>query len=208
MEIAYLHVVINHLPIMGVPIVLGIWLLGWWARDDAIKRAALLGFVVLGLLTVPVFLTGKGGEDFVERVPGMSDDAIDAHEDMATLAFIAMELLAAMSLYLFLRYGGASMLRRRAPNSGAAMPAVAGAILVLVAIAASAMLGYTGRLGGKISHAEFATGAQAEANAADAAREAAEEEAEVAEGAAEEEAEAAEEAGEDDRRHRRRRGRG
>ena len=123
MEIAYLHVVINHLPIMGVPIALGLLLLGLWARDDSIKRAALLAFVVLGLLTVAVFLTGKGGEDFVEHVAGVSEDAIEAHEDMATLAFIAVGVLAVLSLYFFLRHGGYPMLMRRTTSTGTPIPA-------------------------------------------------------------------------------------
>jgi hypothetical protein len=161
MDIAYLHVVINHLPIMGVPIALGLLLLGTWARDDSIKRAALLSFVVLGLLAVPVFLTGKGGEDFIEHVPGVSHDAIDAHEDMATLAFLAIELLAALSLYLFLRHGGVAMLGRHAPSPGSRVPGAAGVLVMVVAIVASGMLGYAGRLGGKISHTEFAADAEA-----------------------------------------------
>jgi len=161
MDIAYLHVVINHLPIMGVPIALGLLLLGLWARDDAIKRAALLSFVVLGLLTIPVFLTGKVGEDFIERVPGLSGEAIDAHEDMATLAFAGTELLAALALFLFLRHGGLAMLGRRASPPDMPVPAMASAVVVVAALAAGAMLGYAGRLGGKISHTEFAPDAQA-----------------------------------------------
>ncbi len=160
MDIAYLHVVINHLPIMGVPIVLGVLLLGFWTRDESIKRAALLSFVVLGLLAVPVFLTGKGGEDFVEHVPGVSHDAIDAHEDMATLAFVAIEGLAVLAVFLFLRHGGIAMLGRRASPAGSRVPASTGVAVMVVAVVASAILGYAGRLGGKISHTEFSTGAE------------------------------------------------
>jgi len=164
MEIAYLHVVINHLPIMGVPIALGLLLLGIWARDESIKRAALLAFVVLGLLTVVVFLTGKGGEDFVEHVAGVSDDAIEAHEEMATLAFIAVEVLAVLSLYFFLRHGGYPMLRRRAASPGTQVSPL-GVVIVLVAAAGTtAILGYTGKLGGRISHTEFSAGAHVDAD--------------------------------------------
>ena len=171
MEIAYLHVVINHLPIMGVPIALGLLLLGLWARDDSIKRAALLAFVVLGVLTVAVFLTGKGGEDFVEHVAGVSEDAIEAHEDMATLAFIAVGVLAMLSLYFFLRHGGYPMLMRRTASTGTPVPALAVAIVLVVAAATSAMLGYTGRLGGKISHTEFSAGTPVDADAGEDADE-------------------------------------
>lgn len=58
MEIAYLHVVINHLPIMGVPIALGLLLLGIWAKNDSIKRASFLAF----------FLLQAGGKNQPHRV--------------------------------------------------------------------------------------------------------------------------------------------
>ena len=67
MDTAYLHIVLNHLPIIGIPFGLGLLLLGILARNDSIKRAALFSFVILGVLTIPVYLTGQGGEDFVEE---------------------------------------------------------------------------------------------------------------------------------------------
>lgn len=162
MEFAYLHVVINHLPIMGVPIALALLLLGVWARDDAIKRAALLSFVAIGAITIAVFATGKEGEDFVEHVAGVDEDAIERHEDMATIAFAAVEVLAVLSLILFFVSGGAAMLRRRPAAPEARFPALGIVVVFLVALVTSAILGYTGRLGGKISHTEFTEGAAVE----------------------------------------------
>jgi hypothetical protein len=159
MNAAYLHVVINHLPIMGVPIAIGLLVLGLWTRDHAIRLAALLSFVVLGVLTVPVYLAGHEGEDFVERAPGVFEVAIDAHEDAATVAFAATELLAVIALFVFLRYGGLALLRRGPPAGTVPTPAL---LMVLAAATVSAaLLGYAGRLGGRISHTEFASGASA-----------------------------------------------
>jgi len=162
MDIAYLHVAINHLPIMGVPILLALLLLGMWSGSESIKRAALLGFVALGVATVAVFLAGKGGEDFVERLPDVSHDAIERHERMATVALVAVEGLALLSLLVFVRSGGGALLRRRGErHSARTVAAGAAGLVVLVAIAATGLLGYTGRLGGQIRHTEFAAGAQA-----------------------------------------------
>lgn len=60
MEIAYLHVVINHLPIFGVPLVLAFLAFGTWARDASVQRVALLAFVMLGVATGIVYATGHG----------------------------------------------------------------------------------------------------------------------------------------------------
>jgi hypothetical protein len=162
MEIAYLHVMFNHLPIMGVPIGLALLLLGLWTRSDSVKRAALLTLVVIGILTMPIFVAGKGGERFVEDA-GLSDASIEAHEHMANIALGSTELLAALSLYFFLKHGGRRMLGRGGDRlgDGHAIPTGAVVAVLIVGIVTAAILGYTGRLGGKISHTEFYSGAAA-----------------------------------------------
>jgi hypothetical protein len=159
MEIAYLHVVINHLPIMGVPVGIFVLALGVYARNDAIKRTALLVFAAIGLATVAVYLAGQGGEDFVEHLPGVSEDAIEAHEGMAGIALFATEALALLSPGVFARFGGPAMLSRSpAAVAARAVPGWAVAVVMVVALATAAVLGYTGKLGGQIRHTEFVEG--------------------------------------------------
>ena len=174
MDIAYLHIVINHLPIIGVPFAMGLLLLGLLTRNDSIKRAALLAFVLLGALTVPVFLTGKGGEDFVEDLAGVSEAAIEAHERMALFALISVGALALFSLFAFLKYRGLHLFKRRAseepstPNGEAptksypGVPGWVGLTALVLALVTSGVVGYTGKLGGKIRHTEFYGGAQSD----------------------------------------------
>src|SRR5689334_21894751 len=106
MDIAYLHIVFNHLPIMGVPLALGVLLLGLWTRNDAIVRTALLAFVVLGLATVVVALAGLGAEDWAEHVARFDEEAIDAHRAMAVLGLVTTLVLAIVSAVVFHRGGG------------------------------------------------------------------------------------------------------
>ena len=155
-DLAYLHVVTNHLPIMGGPIGVALLLLALWQRDAAIARAASLLFFGLSLATVAVYLLGRGGEDFVEHLPGVSHDAIDAHEDMATLALSVMAALWIVSVVALWRLGGLAALRRR-PALIERFPAGVLCLLLLLGLAAAATTGYTGMLGGKIRHTEFST---------------------------------------------------
>jgi hypothetical protein len=162
MNLAYLHVTINHLPIMGVPIGAGLLALGLYSRNEAIKRAALLVFVFIGLATVAVYLAGRGGEDFVEHLAGVSEDAIEAHEGMAGIALFATELLALASIVVFARFGGPAMLSRtNAAVVATPVPGWAAWSVLVLALGVSAVLGYTGKLGGRIRHVEFAGGAAA-----------------------------------------------
>ncbi|MGH8028867.1 MAG: hypothetical protein ACREO3_02930, partial [Arenimonas sp.] len=134
MNVAYLHVVINHLPIMGVPIGAALLALGAYARNESIKRAALLVFVGIGLVTIAVYLAGRGGEDFVEHLAGVSEDAIEAHEEMAGIALFATESLALLAAIVFARFGGPAMLSRTpAAVAARSVPGWAVAVVLVAA---------------------------------------------------------------------------
>lgn len=157
---------------MGVPFGLVLLLLGVLTKNESIKRAALLAFVVLGVLTVPVYLTGKGGEDFVEHLAGVSETAIEAHERMGLISLAAVSVLALFSLFAFLKYQGLNLFKRRASeesrpqngevtaNANSSLPGWVGLTALVLALLASGIVGYTGKLGGKIRHTEFYGGAQ------------------------------------------------
>jgi hypothetical protein len=168
MEIAYLHLVTNHIPIIGVPFALAILLWGLWRNSDEVKTAGFLAFALLGVATIGVFLLGQGGEDFVEDLPGVSHDAIEAHEEFATFALVSVLVVAAASVFALLRY----RLFRAAPaESSAVFPRWVVLLVLFLSLGSAAALGYTGRLGGKIRHPEFHTDQASSTAAEDAGNE-------------------------------------
>lgn len=160
MEIAYLHLVTNHIPIIGVPFALAILLWGLWRKSDEVKTASFLAFALLGVATIGVFLLGQGGEDFIEDLPGVSHDAIEAHEEFATFALASVLVVAAASVFALLRY---RLFRKPAGESTTAFPRWILLLVLALGLGSSAVLGYTGRLGGKIRHPEFHGATTAEA---------------------------------------------
>jgi len=169
MDIAYLHIITNHIPIIGVPLALFLLVLGIWRKSDELKTASFLIFAFMGIATFGTYLLGQGGEDFVEDLAGISDDAIENHEDFAKFALASVGVTAIISLFALVRYKGFSFLKRRhtevAEGKNSAEPVlyfpkwIVFGILVS-ALASSAILGYTGKLGGKIRHTEFYGGVQ------------------------------------------------
>jgi hypothetical protein len=172
MDIAYLHLVTNHIPIIGLPFALFLLLAGVWLKSDEIKAFGLLAFTVLGFLTLGVYLLGQGGEDFVEDLAGVSHDAIENHEKMATVSLLMVGLTAIVSLFGLTVYKGFRLLLRRAPdkienaetesaaiNSRPYFPKWLIFAVLILALLSSGVLGYTGKLGGKIRHTEFYSGA-------------------------------------------------
>ena len=150
METAYLHLITNHLPIIGIPIATALYGFGILRRSEEIKRGGLLLFVFLGVASVGVYLLGQGGEDFIEDLPGVSHDAIENHEGAALLGLIAALVAAAFALFALVRWG---WLRRQ--TSDPSIPFWASLVVLILGLSASGIFGYVGRLGGKIRHPEF-----------------------------------------------------
>jgi hypothetical protein len=165
MDLAYLHIVTNHIPIVGIPFALILLLLGIWRKSDELKAVAFLIFAVLGILTLGVFLLGQGGEDFVEDLAGVSHDAIEDHEKMGLVSLIAVGITAIAALFGLIFYRGFSILKRRKSEKiladetdETAKPLFPNWLVFAVlglAILSAGILGYTGKLGGKIRHTEF-----------------------------------------------------
>jgi uncharacterized membrane protein len=149
MNWAHLHLLLNHVPVLGT--IFGLALLGYGIanRSDALQKAAFGVFVAAALLALPVYFTGEPAEQVVEHAAGVSTGAIDAHEDSAMISVIAIALLGAVAL------GGLWVARRGRPLSAK----VTGAVVV-VALATAVLMARTANLGGQIHHPEIRAGAQ------------------------------------------------
>lgn len=143
MTTAHWHLVLTHLPIVGVPAGLALLIWGMVKRSDDLKTAALLAFLFCGALAFFAKQTGEGAEEQIEDLPGFSKTIVHQHEDMADKAFLLSALLALTSL-------GALVAKRKI-----ALPLPTYPIILALALASSLLLVYTGALGGQIRHTEI-----------------------------------------------------
>lgn len=146
MSAAHLHLALNHAPLFGIVFAsLGLA----WAlirHDDGVGRASLGLLVLAGILVLPVYLSGEEAEDLVEDQVGVSHDAIEAHEDVAIGAVIAVGILGLVALALLIGF-------RRG-----VLPRSATAATLVLALAAAGWIGYVANLGGQINHPEIRPG--------------------------------------------------
>lgn len=149
MSLAHLHLVLNHVPAVGVLVVGLIVVMAAGRRTPQLERVALGLLVVFALLTIPVYLTGESAEEVAERLPGVAEAMIDRHEDAAQAALIAVEVLGAAALV------GLALFRRRLLPR--AFVLALGALIVVT----TALFGWTGYLGGQIRHPEIRTASPA-----------------------------------------------
>jgi uncharacterized membrane protein len=148
---AYVHLVLNHIPVLGVIFGLALLAVGVLRRNETLLRAGWVTLVVVGLSAVPVYLSGEGAEEIVEHEPGVSHDTIEAHEEIATVSAVGAGALGLVSL-------AGLLLSRRPPGA----PSWLRVLSLLLALVLSGLMGLTAYRGGQINHPEAHDGAVAE----------------------------------------------
>lgn len=150
MNDAHLHLLFNHLPILGAFLSIPALLIALWRVQE---RAALgIAVVLLALAAAGAgasLETGEDAEEVVEGLPGVSERLIHTHEERAELATglsVVTALLGAGALAWGLKRG-----------EGTPRAAI-GAVLVANLVTAGAMAG-VGASGGVIRHTEIRDGA-------------------------------------------------
>ncbi|MDX1624691.1 MAG: hypothetical protein R3199_12015 [Gemmatimonadota bacterium] len=164
MDWVHVHLILNHVPVVGTVIaalVLGAGMIG---RNRDVVRVALWLLVLMAPTTAVVYLTGEPTEEAVEGLAGFSEAAMESHEEAALVATIiaAMAGLAAL--------GGLFSV----PRSDS-FPGRVSLLVLLVALGSGGAMAYTANLGGEIRHSEIRAGDQARLPAAERGEERGEE---------------------------------
>ncbi|MBV6427873.1 MAG: hypothetical protein KIPDCIKN_02396 [Haliscomenobacter sp.] len=147
MNQAHLHLLFNHLPILGTLFGLLILASGYVLKNNTVKRTALGIFVLSALCVIPAYLTGEGAEEITESLPGVTENFIEAHENMANIFLGMAGALGLLSLGTFF-----TDLKKQK------ITPVLYAITLVVALGTLFFAQQTGSSGGKIRHTEIRSG--------------------------------------------------
>jgi hypothetical protein len=145
---AQLHLILNHLPIVGFVLFVPVILLACFTRRSDYKRMALLAATFLGLLVLPAFWSGEPAEDIMEQQAGVSETLIEQHEESAELALVAALATSGFAALSWLVTRKKKVWLARA-TSGTAV----------AVILTSGLMAWVGHEGGKIRHPEISNGA-------------------------------------------------
>ena len=148
MNTTHLHLLLNHIPVLGSAFAFALLLFGFWRRSDELKKTALGVFIIVALLAVPAYLTGEPVEHVVTPLPGVSKPIIEQHEQAAAVAFagvLAVGVVALAGLVLFRR--------------GKALPTWFASMMLGVSLIASGLMAWTANLGGQVRHTEIRSSA-------------------------------------------------
>ena len=147
MNLAHLHLILTHVPVLGVAFAALLLAAGLARANRSLQRAGLAVLVLTGLAAGAAFLTGEGAEDVVGDAIVGADALIGRHESAGIAGLIAASIAGVMGLVLLIQG------RKGRPFSRALTVAS-----LVAALATSGLLAWVANLGGQIGHPEIRSG--------------------------------------------------
>src|SRR6202049_251425 len=144
MNLAHLHLLLNHFPIIGTIVGLGLFLPSLAGKNDDLKRSGLIIFAGIALLSLPTFFSGVGRQGAIHQLAGVSDALINRHEGAAILALFFMEITGALALI--------GLWQSHKFSSPARWNVMA---VLLVSLITASLMARVGTTGGDIRHPEI-----------------------------------------------------
>jgi len=147
MNSAHFHLMFTHLPLVGLgfAIITNLFALYWKSND--VKKFSLWVYVIVGVGALLAYFTGDGSEEVMTTYPGITEQLIEPHEQVALWFLIGLLVLSAAALAgLYLSKPGKINLQKLT-----LITLFAAMILSVVAV-------QTASSGGKIRHTEIEQG--------------------------------------------------
>lgn len=145
MSLAHVHLLLNHFPIIGTIIGLALFVVALLGKSDHLKQASLLVLLGIAMLAFPTYLSGSAAAEQIRSLAGISQRAIEAHQNAALPAYIFMEMTGGFAWLGLWQYRRLS----RVPRWNLTLILCLSVITVL-------LMSTVGNTGGEIRHPEIA----------------------------------------------------
>ena len=144
MNLTHLHLLINHVAVIGA--FLGMIVLIFAIRSDSKSTyyAAYTLFIIAAVGAIIAYSTGESAEETVEGIAGVSESIIEEHEEAAGFAlgsFIVLGVLAVAGVFI-------SIMKE-------ALQRKWGMLILVVSLLSFVIVSRTALLGGEIRHTEI-----------------------------------------------------
>jgi uncharacterized membrane protein len=144
MNEAHLHMVVNHFPIIGTILAIGILIAGLLSKNRSIINTSYVLFVIGAIFGILSMNTGEGAEELVEDMPGIGWKIIHEHEELAEKMALLLDILGVLSLVgFYFQY------KKNAKEK------LVSYIILLIGIASLFVIQKVGTSGGEIRHTEI-----------------------------------------------------
>lgn len=147
MNAPHWHLAINHLPVMGLFLVLLLLAYALVRGRGELYGVSVGALVFLALASVPVFFTGRSADSAMMDIADVDDKLVNIHEAAANIAFIGIGVLGVIALAVL-------WLGRKLPHISRG----AAALVLVLTLAEAFLMGRAANFGGNIRHPEIRSG--------------------------------------------------
>jgi hypothetical protein len=148
MNWSHVHLMLNHVPVLGVFFGLLLLLAAKLKKSEELARASLVVFVLIGAAAGLVYFSGEQAEVAVAQIPEISKTLVLQHDDAAFYAVTSACILGGVALLGLFFFRGT----RSAPGWF-------GVVVLLLALLTTGLVVWTANLGGYIRHPEIRSAA-------------------------------------------------
>jgi uncharacterized membrane protein len=106
MNSVQIHLGLNHFPIVLSLTGMVMLIIAMMKNNNALTKTAFWLLIISGICCLPVYFSGEGAEEAVEHLAGVTESAIEAHEDLAKASLTACiinSILAMAGLFFYTR---------------------------------------------------------------------------------------------------------
>ncbi|GAA5020677.1 hypothetical protein GCM10011506_04320 [Marivirga lumbricoides] len=144
MNDAHIHLLVNHVPIVGLLIGILVLLAGMLLKKAEVKITAMAIFIFSALASIVTFYSGEGAEEVLENLAGYSETLMHLHEEDAEAFFMLTLILGSLSFITLIAE------IKKAKFSKYLM-----ILCLLVALTDGVLATFAGNSGGEITHKEI-----------------------------------------------------
>ncbi|MCU1246809.1 MAG: hypothetical protein JWN02_2719 [Acidobacteria bacterium] len=143
MNAAYIHLTLNHFPLILAVAAAIVFVIALLWRSDSVGRVGAILLILAAVSCIPSYMSGDGAAHIVKGLEGVNAAAIAPHDEAATATLVILGLAAVGALVSLVVWRG-----------GRPLPRWSLIVLLLATIVCSSTAGYTALLGGRIHHPE------------------------------------------------------
>jgi len=143
-SIAHLHLIINHVPVVGSIFILAMYIIALLFKNVFLQKVSLWFLVVIALATAVAYVTGDKTKDAVEGLSQASSTMIELHEQYARYSLIVMFVAGIVAL-------GGALFYSRKPT----IPLYVHISIIVILLISVVLFSYVGLFGGEIMHTEI-----------------------------------------------------
>jgi hypothetical protein len=144
MNVAHVHIVLNHVPSLGSIAGLLLLAFGIYKKDEVVKQGACFVLVLIAMAVLPTYISGAEAQRIVAKNPFYSPGIVQLHQNAAMITLLSMTAAG-----MFAWFGLWEYRRHAKVGSRTTM------FTLITTMAAAASILVTANIGGSINHSEI-----------------------------------------------------